>query len=37
MDLSAYDLGNVINRVETHAHANPGHTFHCEIDFINFL
>jgi len=37
MGLSAYDLGSVINRVEIHAHANPGHRFHYEIDFINFL
>jgi len=35
MDLTGYDLGDAINRVEISAHANPGHTFHYEIDFID--
>ncbi|SEM55702.1 hypothetical protein SAMN04489760_1225 [Syntrophus gentianae] len=37
VELEDYDLGDFIIKVEINAHANPGHTFHYEIDFINFL
>ncbi len=37
VDLTDYNLGSYITEIQINAYANPGHTFHYEIDFINFL
>ncbi len=37
IDLTDYDMGSYITKIQINAYANPGHTCHYEIDFINFL